>query len=307
MNPANEGYDSETGGGIFDREIEIIQLDSDTDTDDDDADALRADIAGTRDRMSDTLGEIGERLNPHRVTEQVKDTIREATIGRVENMAQQATDRVSETSRGIVDTIRDNPIPAAMIGLGLGWMMWNGRSGSSDVSSRRGSADQNMSNSGNQRSSAGYGRRGYAASGYVDAYGGSEMDNYDSGVVDSIREKAGDLSDTVRGAAGDLSDRAQSMAGTVGQSTRTGARRVEDAFYENPLLTGAVTLALGLAAGLAVPATHPEVALMGDARDQMGDRVRGVVEDTKHKAEHVAEHVVDEAKSAARSEGLVPG
>lgn len=232
-------------------------------------------------------------------------------------MAQQAADRVSETKRGIMNTIEENPIPAAMVGLGLGWMMWNSRSNSSNSSvSQYAAGDRNLTGSSRQSSNRGYSERGYGTSSYG-GYGAgtSHAGNDDSGVVDTLRDKAsdlggaardaaGNLGDTVKGAAGNLTDRAQNVAGTVAQGTRAGTRRVEDAFYDNPLLTGAVTLALGLAAGLAAPRTHPEVALMGDARDEFGDRMRGVVQDTKHKAEHIAERVVDETKNAAHQEGL---
>src|SRR5215216_5740841 len=88
---------------------------------------LRSEIRETRDRMSGTLDQLGTRLNPHRIKQQVKENIREATVGRVENMARHASERVTETREGILDTIRDNPVPAAMIGIGLGWMIFNGR------------------------------------------------------------------------------------------------------------------------------------------------------------------------------------
>ena len=100
--------------------------------------AIRADIRDTRDRMSQTLDGIGERLNPQllkeRVREEIRDrkdhlkeNIREATIGRVENMARSAANTVNATRSSITDTIRDNPLPAAMVAIGLGWLLFNGR------------------------------------------------------------------------------------------------------------------------------------------------------------------------------------
>ena len=96
---------------------------------------IRAEIRDTRDRVGDTLEQIAERLNPRNVKEQVKeqvrenirdaadhvrdnirDTIRGSTIGRVGHMAQNAAGRASETGTSIADTIRSNPIPAALIG-----------------------------------------------------------------------------------------------------------------------------------------------------------------------------------------------
>jgi len=314
MNPGGEGHIAGGPDNLRAVEVELVEVEIDTGSDD--PNAIRADIAETRDRMSDTLDEIGERLNPHRVTEQVKDSIREATIGRVENMAQQAADRVNDTRRGIMDTIRENPVPAAMVGLGLGWMMWNGRSSSGSQTSRYRGPDGGTDWNSRHAGAEAFGRtpgRGYAGDEYTDynTYGADEG----GGIVDTIRDRAtsiggtvkdaaGNLTDTVKGAGGTLADRAQSVAGNVAQGTRTGARRVEDLFYGNPLLTGAVTLALGMAAGMAAPRTHPEVALMGDARDQVADRVRDTVEETRHKAEHVVERAVNETKQAARDEGL---
>src|ERR687886_211968 len=112
--------------------------DADIDADTDPA-AIRAEIAETRERLGDTIEEIGERLNPRHIKEQVKQNVREATIGRVENMAHSAVDRVNDTRRTITDTIRDNPIPAALVGVGLGWLIYNGtRQGSRGASRQSG-------------------------------------------------------------------------------------------------------------------------------------------------------------------------
>ena len=123
--------------------------------------AIRAEIRDTRERMGDTIEEIGERLNPRHLKEQVKHDIREATIGRVENMAQSAADRVSQTRRTIADAVRENPIPAAMIGIGLGWLIWSGRTqgrqGSRSVSRYGGYGGQG------ERSWGGSYTEGYAA------------------------------------------------------------------------------------------------------------------------------------------------
>lgn len=93
-----------------------------------DSRALRAEIESTRGRMSQTLDEIGERLNPETIKENVKDSIREATIGRATHMARHAVDSVDRGASGITNIVRENPVPAAMIAIGLGWMLLNGRS-----------------------------------------------------------------------------------------------------------------------------------------------------------------------------------
>ena len=261
-----------------------------------DATIIRAEIVETRERMSDTLDEIGERLNPHvvkeQVTERVKDGIRDATIGRVEHMARNAADKVSETRSSIADTIRDNPIPAAMVAIGLGWLALNGRKDDSRDGFRR-----------PERYGTGYGE--YGARGE------------DESLLDKARDRAGDLGSSAKNAAESVVDGAQSavgavahgaqdLAGAVVDRTRRGAGRVENTFYDNPLAIGAASLALGIAAGLAAPPTDREVQLMGNARDRLVDRVKDTVKETADKAQHVAERAVEETKHAAREEGLTP-
>lgn len=285
----------------------------------DDPNAIRADIAETRERMSSTLEEIGERLNPQVLKENVKESIREATIGRVSSMARQAADTVSRTTSGVTSTIRENPIPLAMVAVGIGWMIWN---------SRASQEDRNVRYYGSLN--AGYGDD--YGTGYVSSYGGTSDESYDSfgattgaesqsfgepqrGRVDRAKERARDLShaasqratelaDRARGAATNVKQRTQQMAGTVADTTRRQAVRVEDAYYTNPLAMGAVALAVGLAAGLAAPVTDREIRLMGDARDKVVDRVKDLADETREKAERVVSHVAEEAKFAAREEGL---
>ena len=107
--------------------------------------------------------------------------------------------------------------------------------------------------------------------------------------------------------AGDLAHRTQDAASTVAEQTRYQARRMEDRFYESPLGMGAVTLALGLAAGLALPATDAEVGLVGDARDRVVDRARDLATQTKDKVQHVAERVLDESKGTAADSARAAG
>jgi gas vesicle protein len=300
--------------------------------------AIRAGINETRGRLSDTLNELGERLNPHvvreQVTERVKEGIREATIGRVEHMARSAKDTVNATRSGITDTIRDNPVPAAMVAVGLAWLMFNGKRDSGSTSSYN-SYDRNYARGYDGLSDGGAYSR--SSSQFAGSYPyDSEFESTDSEggrvsrVVGDVRERVGhaaeSVADSVKDRAGQLAERSRNLAdraghaassaasavtsraGSVSRSvaTRTtqGARRLEDSFYENPLAIGAVTLAVGVMAGLAAPKTDREVQLMGDARERIADRVRDVAHEATDKAKHVAERVVDETKRAVKDENF---
>lgn len=266
-----------------------------------DTSALRAGIAETRERMSDTLDEIGSRLNPHvvkeQVTQRVREGIREATIGRVEHMTRQAVDKVNGTRHSLADTIRDNPIPAAMVAIGLGWLLVN-RSSSLNGSRERVS----------DAADAARERVGDAAVAARDRVSDmtSRVRERAADAGHAVRERAGMLADRTRDTAENVRTQAHHLASNAADRTRQSAARVEDMYNENPLALGAVSLALGVAAGFAVPRTDREVQFFGDARDQVVDRARAVIDETKEKVQHVASRVVEEAKTAAREEGL-PG
>lgn len=270
---------------------------------------LRAGIRETRERLGDTLEELGARLNPQHIRQQVKHDIRDATIGRVEHMARHAADRVQETRSSLAETIRENPIPAAMVGIGLGWLFMNRRRGD-DGHRARGASDAYRQPRIDAYDTGAYGgayggaydpRYAAGTGGYAGAYAAGGYQSHDPGAAERVRERASET-------AHDVAERTQHAAHAVAQQTRLQARRVEDRFDEQPLVVGAATLALGLAAGLALPASDREVRLMGDARDRLVDRVKDVAEEAADKVQHVAARVMDEAqdtaREAARDEGL---
>jgi hypothetical protein len=109
-----------------------------------------------------------------------------------------------------------------------------------------------------------------------------------------------------------VADRARGIAHDVGDRARHGVSSAGDRFdttlNENPVAIGVVALAVGMAAGLAIPESRREREMMGRYRDDLVDRVRDSVEDTRERVQHVAERVVEEtkdvAREAARDEGL---
>ena len=100
-----------------------------------DTEQIRAEIEDTRAEMSQTINEIQERLSPEHLMGQVKETVREATIGKVERVmdkvgetisevaepAREVMDRagtaIKETGRTVGNSVWRNTIPVALIGL----------------------------------------------------------------------------------------------------------------------------------------------------------------------------------------------
>ncbi|HEY0305267.1 MAG TPA: DUF3618 domain-containing protein, partial [Longimicrobiales bacterium] len=254
---------------------------------------LRAEIRETRDRMSDTLDELGNRLNPNRLKAQVKENIREATVGRVETMARNAADRVNETGHGLVDRIRENPIPAAMIGIGLGWLMFGGRRHDRTTWERSYATDGNWDGTayvGDLSATTPRLAQDDAAGGIGDSI------SREPGVVDRVKDRVTGIGETVRDTTSEVAfsarervsevaDRARDIRHNVKDSARyrmhTATERFDQTLNDNPVAIGMVAMAVGMAAGLAIPESRQERQLMGQYRDQLADRVRETVDETR--------------------------
>src|SRR5262245_36724662 len=101
------------------------------DEDMNDPEVIRAQIEQTRANMTRTVNSIQEKLAPQRLAQQAKDSIREATSRKVEEMAHTASRKANSWRSSLTETIRQNPVPAAMIGIGLGWLLMKGSNGES--------------------------------------------------------------------------------------------------------------------------------------------------------------------------------
>jgi hypothetical protein len=117
-------------------------IDRDNDVDSE-TERIKADIEDTRAEMGQTLNELQERLSPEHLMGQVKETVREATIGKVEKVMETVNEKISnvtepameamgragekikETGSSLTSTVRRNPIPFALMGLGLGMFIVN--------------------------------------------------------------------------------------------------------------------------------------------------------------------------------------
>jgi uncharacterized protein DUF3618 len=289
---------------------------------------IRESIEQTRADMSETIDQLQERLSPSHLKEQVKEqiveqyrqareTVREATIGKVEDMVERVGDTMYGTRRTIVDTVRANPIPSALVGVGLVWLWMNRRStsgsgvrgyGESDRGTRRyddmGRRYGSSGVSGNWQEE---GRREWESASDTARTLASKTASAVSGAAGQIQEAASNLADKAKAKVSGIVGQAQESAGHLVGTAQDQAQRVEErlgaAFRENPLAIGAVALALGTAVGLAIPQTRKENEWMGEARDTFVDKAQSVAQDAMEQIEQVAQKVTDEIASPRQEPG----
>lgn len=251
---------------------------------------IRIEIAQTREEISETIDAIQEKLRPRNIVANATERVKAATTEKVKAMADTAGDtahtmmeRTRETAGGFMNTVRDNPIPAAMIGIGAAWLL----------SRRSSSSSSSWSATGSSYYGGSHRRASYADSGlYGRRAAGSEWDSGDRGIGQQVS-----------GSAQDVTARAKEYATETGDAIRRTGRRAQNQFQrmmsDNPLLVGAGALLLGAAFGLAVPETERENELMGETRDAVVDRAQELAGDAASKLHDAASTVADAAGGVA--------
>jgi ElaB/YqjD/DUF883 family membrane-anchored ribosome-binding protein len=272
---------------------------------------LRGQIDETRAEMSETIEAIQERLSPDRVGEQVshvadqvkeqiresvqeltteaKERIREATVGRVEHMIDDARESVNDLRYGIMDRVRANPVPAALAGIGLAWLLFSDGGGRSRRYYRREERQYRGAYRGDRY---GYGAR----PGYAERF--HEED--EPGAAEQFRQRAeqaraqagravGDAREGAERLVGDARERVDELTDVAEQQLGRARDRFGELLGDSPLAIGAIALGVGAAVGLAMPVTEQENEWMGDTRDQLLGRAKEVVAEAGEQARAVAE------------------
>jgi len=210
--------------------------------------------------------------------------VREATVGRVEHMIERAGDQARDTGASIMETVRANPIPIAMIGIGLAWL-FVGRTSQSMSSTGQPGLMRRTLDKGKARAS----ELVDTAQWKVEGVGQSASDMAHR-AQDKVSSLAHDAQDKVSSLAHDAKDQVTSLAHDakdqvvhykdVGRNGIVRAEhRVESIVTDNPLATGAVLFAIGAAAGLALPHSEKEDRLMGEMKQKLVEKFEGVARD----------------------------
>ncbi len=262
-----------------------------------------------RDAKDKVQGEIRE----------ARMAVREATVGKVEHMVHDARETVTDAGTTVLDTIKANPVPAAMVAVGLGWLLMSGRrSGTRRLSPgmrseqrrygysgyeepvggpRRMNARQREGMVGNALHSAGesvtgFGHRVQEGAGHLadQASGvahdvGTRVTNVARDAADTVEHLAGDARQMAGHFADDIRMRGRDVMRGAGQQARRAEQTFESTLRDSPLAVGAVALAVGAAIALAIPSTEAEDQWMGEAKDRLLRHAEGLASGAIHKVE----------------------
>jgi ElaB/YqjD/DUF883 family membrane-anchored ribosome-binding protein len=204
-----------------------------------DAADLEREAAAIRADMDRTLSALERKFSPEQLLDRSLGLLRE---------------RGPEVVRTVGDTVKKNPIPVLLTLTGAAWLI----------------ASAVRSSSSGARLSEKLGRTRL----------GSKLQD----TANTVKERAGSATESIRERAYTAKDATMNRASETWRATRDTTRerarqaqaQIENFVQEQPLIVGAVAVAVGAAIGAALPTTDYENRTLGDLRDRTIEKAREV-------------------------------
>jgi gas vesicle protein len=256
--------------------------------------------------MNETIRAIQDRLNPEAVKARAKHALKEATVGRVERTIGDVNDRISGGGGGVMDRIKQNPMPAALAGIGLTWLLMSkrssnaGRPGYYQPVSHRYPSDR----TGVGHAAAAVADKAGNAAQQVSSTIGQTTDKVTGTIGDTasqvgntVGDTASQVGDTVTDAAQEVRSTASQWASQAGQQAQRVQGSLSRTMEENPLPVGLAVLGLGALVAALMPKTSTEEQFLGGTHDRLIDTAQQVTQKVGRIAERAGTAATQEAKS----------
>jgi phage-related protein len=302
--------------------------DTGADTTADEPEQIKEQIEQTRSQMSETINAIEEKLSFSNISGQVsehinnavetaKGAVYDATLGKAENLMKNigrgfndVTESVGDAGTHVVKYARQNPLPLALIGLGVGMLLMQGRR----------TTTYNYGNGGSRRGNdQGESRLGHLASTGTNALSSAKdtvtnaagtayegVGNVASSAYEGVTHAASSAYGGVTNVASSAYQGVSRLASTTGNQIQNVAHRAQDQYSrtleENPLAIGAIALAVGAIVGLAIPATQYENQWMGETRENLVHTVEDAARDAFSRVQEVATEVTKTVQEQAKGQ-----
>lgn len=279
---------------------------------------IENDVENTRARVSETIEALRGSMSPNQIMDQVVDYARSSGG--------------SEFIRNLGASVRDNPLPVALIGAGIGWLLLSGQNRNAAATpalarqpdyrlpalppppppphgpgllDRAGAAVAHARDAVADAASTATDAVASTARNVADAVAdtassaGAAIGSAASSVADSASSTAGSLHDAARRQTHDATHALSQGYGVAADGTHRAGAKIQAGWgrlsHEQPLLVGALGLAVGAALGALLPTTDAENKLMGEASDAVARQVNDVA---KEQYAHVKDTVSDNVEQA---------
>jgi hypothetical protein len=275
---------------------------------------LEHEAEATRAQIASTLDQLRSRMTPGQMVDQLLDYTRDSGGG----------DFFRNFGRQVVG----NPMPVALVGAGLAWLMAAGRGGRADQNGggHRRTNNATDETAGGSIVGASEEVRDAVRTATADASGtvadlseraarrAQDWTSRTRATAAQIGERVGDAASSFRETAGAAGTAASAAYDTVAERSRqgrdvmsrnaratsesaaAGGRHVLAFLQEQPLVLAGLGLALGAVLGAALPPTEAENRLMGDTSDAAKRGAKQFADEQIDKGKAIAEESLSAAK-----------
>lgn len=284
---------------------------------------LEREAEAVRARMTETADTLQQRLSPGQLVDEMTSYFKNSD-GRV------ALDNFKAQ-------VRDNPLPLALVGAGLAWLFMGGGPSTDRIAAQRRSRfertdfgryqgdypEGHWEDDVRDGERAGDSMRRMAGSSYSTgsgfAEGGYGEGSSDSSMMDKVGSAYSSATDAASSAASAISDKASAAAGAVSDMASRSRQRMHDTRHyasdsmhnagsraqrmfsdtldKEPLILGAIGLAVGAAIGAMMPRTRMEEEYLRPYAEKASDTVKDVAQQGMDQVRDVAAKVYDETVS----------
>jgi hypothetical protein len=201
-----------------------------------------------------------------------------------------ASDKTSDFLSDLSEAVKRNPLPAALVGMGVMWLFGNrsqfGGAGS-DLARNFGQNTGSLLRSASSDVQSGVLTASQAAS-----------DRIASG-VDAVKDGASRMSETV-------SSSFEPVPAMLGDAFDNVRDNLSEAFRRQPLALGVLGLALGAGVAASMPVSDAENEYLGDTSDLVKAKAGEIFEEKSQEAVEIGAKVIDAVADEAEKQGLTP-
>jgi hypothetical protein len=257
---------------------------------------IQSDIAHTRAEVSSTIDAIQRKLTPGQLMDQAVDYFRSSAP--------------ADFGANLGRSVRENPVPVALIGVGIAWLMMSGQGGMGRRYPRNeqygGLSPEALGESSGEgtmhRAASAVGEAGRKVKDKV-----SEMTSRAGEMMSSARERISESASGTRMHMSELGGRMGELSGHTREQMYRARGTLTHVLEEQPLVIGAIGVAVGAVLGASLPSTRREDQMMGGTRDELMHSARDAVGEQAEAVKESAGRIAETARQEASRHGQQAG
>lgn len=260
-------------------------------------------LENSRERLHSKLDRLNHQFQPDQLWETAKAAVSDSGG--------------SEFARNLGRSVRDNPLPVALVGAGIAWMIV-GQGGKDKTEARKFAAtpeypryptttepvsrpvsystDSHRDDDSKGDSVLDRVRETGQQVGHSIASATDTARDHLSSATENARDRLSSAADTARERLSDAQTRSQ-------QAMADASDKINHSYNANPLVFGLGVATAAAIIGMLLPATRREDEMLGSYADQARDEVRKVADTAIEKATDIAEKTVETVRDEAEKRG----